>query len=259
MKALHSSEWRRWLVAPLAVVLVAACGASTQITDEELSRRRNELVDRAIAPAVDDTTVVAAMRKVPRHLFVPKELWDEAYENYPLPIGEGQTISQPFIVALMTHLLQLGPKSKVLEIGTGSGYQAAVLAEITPHVYSIEIVEPLGQRAAKDLAAAGYGAVHLRIGDGYLGWPEAAPFDAIIVTCAPDHVPQPLQDQLAEGGRMVIPVGENPDDQELVVIEKKGGELIRKEIVPVRFVPMTGKAEQESATPKSEKNRARLN
>ena len=247
------------LLAPLALALVAACGASTQITDEELTRRRHELVDQAIAPAVADSVVVAAMRKVPRHLFVPRELWDEAYENYPLPIGEDQTISQPFIVALMTHLLQLDPKSKVLEIGTGSGYQAAVLAEITPNVYSIEIVEPLAQRAAKDLAAAGYGDVHLRIGDGYLGWPEAAPFDGILVTCAPDHIPQPLQDQLAEGGRLVIPVGENPDDQELVVIEKKDGQLIRKEIVPVRFVPMTGKAEEESAKPKSGKSRARLN
>ena len=252
--------WRRLLAAPLAVVLIAACGASTtQITDEELARRRNELVDQAIAPAVGDSAVVAAMRKVPRHLFVPKDLVNEAYENNPLPIGEDQTISQPFIVALMTHLLQLGPQSKVLEIGTGSGYQAAVLAEITPNVYSIEIVEPLARRAAKDLAAAGYGGVHLRIGDGYLGWPEAAPFDGILVTCAPDHVPQPLQDQLAEGGRLVIPVGDNPDDQELVVIEKKDGQLIRKGIVPVRFVPMTGKAAEESEAPKSEKSRTRLN
>ncbi|HET9886410.1 MAG TPA: protein-L-isoaspartate(D-aspartate) O-methyltransferase [bacterium] len=261
-----AATMRRLLAAPLAVVLIAACGGastSTPITNEELARRRNELVDRAIAPAIEDSTVVAAMRKVPRHRFVPEDQLNDAYENTPLPIGEDQTISQPFIVALMTHLLKLTPQSKVLEIGTGSGYQAAVLAEITPHVYSIEIVEPLARRAAKDLAAAGYGDVHLRIGDGYLGWPEAAPFDGILVTCAPDHVPQPLQDQLAEGGRLVIPVGDNPDDQELVVIEKNKGELIRKEIVPVRFVPMTGKAAEESAKPKSEskgeKNRTRLN
>ncbi len=247
------------------VLLLAAalsCVASTPLTEDELARRRNELVDQAIVPAIADTAVVAAMRKVPRHRFVPADLQDQAYENYPLPIGEDQTISQPFIVALMTHLCRLTSKSKVLEIGTGSGYQAAVLAEIAGEVYSIEIVEPLGKRAAKDLADAGYGRIHLRIGDGYLGWPEAAPFDAIIVTCAPDHVPQPLQDQLAEGGRMVIPVGENPDDQNLVVIEKKDGALVKKDIIPVRFVPMTGKAEEEEkeepAAPEK-KSGARLN
>jgi protein-L-isoaspartate(D-aspartate) O-methyltransferase len=246
-----------------AILLLAgaiSCVASTPLTEDELSRRRSEMVDHAIAPGIADSAVVAAMRKVPRHLFVPKDLWDQAYENYPLPIGEGQTISQPFIVGLMTQLCRLGPQSKVLEIGTGSGYQAAVLAEIAKDVYSIEIVEPLGKRAAKDLEAAGYGRIHLRIGDGYLGWPEAAPFDAIIVTCAPDHVPRPLQDQLAEGGRMVIPVGENPDDQNLVVIEKMGGNLVKKDIIPVRFVPMTGKAEDGAPEkPAVEKKGARLN
>jgi protein-L-isoaspartate(D-aspartate) O-methyltransferase len=244
----------------LFLAAAISCVASTPLTEDELARRRHELVAQAIAPAIADSTVIAAMRKVPRHRFVPKDLWEEAYENYPLPIGEGQTISQPFIVALMTQLCRLTPKSKVLEIGTGSGYQAAVLAEIAGDVYSIEIVEPLGERAAKDLVAAGYADIHLRIGDGYLGWPEAAPFDAILVTCAPDHVPQPLQDQLAEGGRMVIPVGETSNDQELVVIEKRGGALVRKEIVPVRFVPMTGKAEEGAdEAPAPQKKGARLN
>ncbi len=245
-----------------AILLLAgalSCVASTSLTEQELARRRIEMVDQAIAPAIADSAVVAAMKKVPRHRFVPKDLWDEAYENYPLPIGEDQTISQPFIVGLMTQLCRVGPKSKVLEIGTGSGYQAAVLAEIAGEVYSIEIVEPLGKRAAKDLQATGYGRIHLRIGDGYLGWPEAAPFDAIIVTCAPDHVPQPLKDQLAEGGRMVIPVGENPDDQNLVVIEKRDGVLVKKDIIPVRFVPMTGKAEEATEEPAAGKKGARLN
>lgn len=243
-----------WRAASSAETPVAA------ISDEEFARRRHELVDTAIAPVIADTTVVAAMRKVPRHLFVPAELRADAYANEPLPIGHEQTISQPFIVALMTQLCRTTSKSRVLEIGTGSGYQAAVLAEVAGEVYSIEIVEPLGKRAAKDLKDAGYDRIHLRIGDGYLGWPEAAPFDAILVTCAPENVPTPLQEQLAEGGRLVIPVGEE-GDQDLVVVEKKNGALVKKEIVPVRFVPMTGKAETEhdDAAKKPEKPRTRLN
>lgn len=240
-------SWREAVVAfVVAAGLAPAAFAGPPPTEEELTRRRHELVDAAIAPVVADTAVVAAMRKVPRHRFIPADLWDEAYANHPLPIGEDQTISQPFIVALMTQLCRLDAQSKVLEIGTGSGYQAAVLAELAGEVYSIEIVEPLGRRAAKTLQETGYGDIHLRIGDGYLGWPEAAPFDAILVTCAPEDVPVPLQEQLAEGGRLVIPVGE-AGDQDLVVIEKKDGALVRKEIIPVRFVPMTGKAEEADA------------
>ncbi len=239
--ALAALAW----VAAAGAALAGSAGSAATLTESELARRRNELVDAAVAPVIADTAVVAAMRKVPRHRFVPRDLWDEAYANHPLPIGEDQTISQPFIVALMTQLCRLTPQSKVLEIGTGSGYQAAVLAELAGEVYSIEIVETLGRRAAKDLKDAGYGRIHLRIGDGYLGWPEAAPFDAILVTCAPEDVPAPLLEQLAEGGRLVIPVGEE-GDQDLVVIEKKEGVLVRKEIVPVRFVPMTGKAEEAS-------------
>src|SRR6266850_4704237 len=182
--------------------------------------------------------VMAAMGKVPRHRFVPflQDLF--AYENRPLPIGEGQTISQPYIVALMTDLLDPKPGDIALEVGTGSGYQAAVLAELVAKVYTIEIVEPLALRAEADLKRLGYTNVLVRAGDGYKGWPEAAPFDAVIVTCAPDHVPQPLVDQLKEGGRMIIPVGPL-GDQELFVLQKKAGKVERRAVLPVRFVPMT--------------------
>lgn len=194
------------------------------------------------ARGVSDPRVLAALREVPRHLFVPAEAVASAYEDHPLPIGWSQTISQPFIVAFMTAALELEGHERVLEIGTGSGYQAAVLAECAGEVWSIEIVEPLARRAEQCLRDTGYGAVHLRIGDGYAGWPEAAPFDAILVTAAPDHVPQPLLDQLAEGGRMIVPVGSGA--QELVLIERRGGELTRRSVLPVRFVPMTGQAEE---------------
>ena len=212
-----------------------------------LTERRHEMVRVTIAepedgrPPVTDARVLDAMRTVPRHLFVPPELQAQAYEDRPLSIGHGQTISQPYIVALMTELLDTEPHERVLEVGTGSGYQAAVLAVLVDAVYSIEIVEPLGRSAETALSAAGATNVHLRIGDGYRGWPEAAPFDAIIVTAAPDHVPQPLIDQLAVGGRMVIPVGDAWATQELMLLEKTAdGELRRKRVMPVRFVPLTG-------------------
>jgi protein-L-isoaspartate(D-aspartate) O-methyltransferase len=182
--------------------------------------------------------VVEAMRSVPRHEFVPEEEKDAAYRNRPLPIGHGQTISQPFIVALMTDLLRLEPNDRVLEVGTGSGYQAAVLARLAAEVYSIEIVEPLGLEAAQTLARLGIGNVKTRIGDGYAGWPEHAPYDAIIVTAAPEHIPAQLVAQLRPGGRLVIPVGGL--DQDLRVIEKKpDGTTISTAIIPVRFVPLT--------------------
>jgi protein-L-isoaspartate(D-aspartate) O-methyltransferase len=212
---------------------------SASEAESAYARRRQELVDREIAPEINDRRVLDAMRRVPRHLFVPEELREFAYENRPLPIGEDQTISQPFVVALMTQLLRLDKHSRVLEIGTGSGYQAAVLAELTPEVYTIEILEPLARHAAATLAELGYDKVRVRTGDGYRGWPEAAPFDGILVTCAPEQVPAPLQEQLAEGGRMVIPVGA-AGNQELLLIEKEGGQLVRRAVIPVRFVPMTG-------------------
>lgn len=184
--------------------------------------------------------VMAAMRKVERHRFVPQSLAVSAYENRPLSIGEGQTISQPYIVALMTELLDAKPGDAVLEVGTGSGYQAAVLAEIVASVYTIEIVEPLGRKAAALLSALGYRNVITRIGDGYNGWKEHAPFDGILVTAAPAEVPQPLIDQLKPGGRLVIPVGGRFDVQELLVIEKKtDGSTLTRRTIPVRFVPLT--------------------
>ena len=189
---------------------------------------------------VSDADVLAAMEAVPRHAFVPEKVQGRAYDDRALPIGHGQTISQPYIVGLMSSLLDVDKDARVLEVGTGSGYQAAVLAHLTPHVYSIEIVEPLAERAAKTLRAQGYDHVQLRHGDGYLGWPEAAPFDAIIVTCAPDHLPDPLWEQLKPGGRIVIPVGERGGIQELVVIEKtESGERRSRTIIDVRFVPLT--------------------
>ncbi|MCX7918784.1 MAG: protein-L-isoaspartate(D-aspartate) O-methyltransferase [bacterium] len=190
-----------------------------------------------IARGIQDTTVLAVMRKVPRHLFVPEKYRAEAYNDYPLPIGEGQTISQPYIVALMTESLKLKPQEKVLEIGTGSGYQAAVLAEITKNVYTIEILPSLATTAAKRLTELGYTSVKVKCGDGYQGWKEYAPFDAIIVTCAPEDIPKALVDQLKDGGRMVIPVGEIPN-QMLYLVEKRKGTVVRKGIIPVLFVPM---------------------
>jgi protein-L-isoaspartate(D-aspartate) O-methyltransferase len=185
-----------------------------------------------------DERVLEALRKVPRHAFVPFSRRRAAYRNRPLPIGAGPTISQPYIVALMTDLLELEPDAKVLEIGTGCGYQSAILAELVREVYTIEIIHNLGREAAATLARLGYANVHTRTGDGYRGWPEAAPFDAIIVTAAPDHIPPALIGQMKPGGRLVIPVGTL--SQELMVVRKNGdGSTLNEQIVPVRFVPLT--------------------
>lgn len=189
------------------------------------------------ARGIKDKRVLAAMRRVPRHEFVPEHFRASAYDDCPLPIGHGQTISQPYIVAFMTEQLRPLPTDRVLEIGTGSGYQAAVLAELVAEVYTIEIIEPLAERARTTLARLGYTNVTVRVGDGHKGWPEKAPFDAIIVTCAPEDIPQPLVDQLKDGGRMIIPVGPLWD-QELVLLEKKQGRLTRTDVLAVRFVPM---------------------
>ncbi|OGF99160.1 MAG: protein-L-isoaspartate O-methyltransferase [Candidatus Glassbacteria bacterium RIFCSPLOWO2_12_FULL_58_11] len=192
---------------------------------------------------VKDERVLEALRKVPRHRFVPEDQRDQAYNDYPLPIGYGQTISQPYIVGLMTELLQLKPESRVLEIGTGSGYQAAILAELAREVYTIEIVEPLALSAGSLLESMGYANIKVRAGDGFFGWPENAPFDGIILTAAPEKVPQPLLDQLKEGGRLVIPEGKFYQD--LVVYEKIDGGTRRREVIPVRFVPMTGRTKKK--------------
>jgi len=197
------------------------------------------MVERQLRPrGIDDSRTLRAMAKVPREKFVAKELQARAYEDRPLPIGYGQTISQPFIVAFMTQELKPKPTDRVLEVGTGSGYQAAVLAELVAEVYTIEIVKPLAESAEVRLRELGYKNVHVKAGDGYKGWREHAPFDAIIVTAAPDHVPQPLVEQLKEGGRMIIPVGKT-FAQELYLLEKRGGVVKQTAVIPVKFVPLT--------------------
>jgi protein-L-isoaspartate(D-aspartate) O-methyltransferase len=231
----------------LAAALTAYPGCRDQSQqshdDADMTEERHEMVREQIqARGVHDPRVLDAMREVKRHLFVPSASPDEAYQDFPLPIGEGQTISQPYIVALMTELLDTTPTDRVLEVGTGSGYQAAVLSHLVADVYSIEIVKSLSERAAEHLEEQGYTNVHLRVGDGYNGWPEYAPFDGIIVTAAPPEIPPRLIEQLKDGGRMVVPVGTNY--QELLLIEKKDGELKKRVITAVRFVPMVkGKSE----------------
>lgn len=188
-----------------------------------------------------DPKVMDAMRKVPRHEFIPRQERDKAYENRPLPIGHGQTISQPYIVAIMTDLLEPKRQHKVLEVGTGSGYQAAILAELVAEVFTIEIIEPLGNGAKERLKQLNYKNAHVRVGDGYYGWKEHGPFDGIVVTAAASHIPPPLIQQLKPGGRMVIPVGSRFMVQQLVVVEKDAkGKLTTRQILPVRFVPLTG-------------------
>ena len=189
---------------------------------------------------VTDAQVLSAMESVPRHAFVPAEYLDQAYDDHPLPIGHGQTISQPYIVAVMTELLRLERGSTVLEVGTGSGYQAAVLAELVDHVYSVEVIEALCLQARDRLLRLGYTNVAVRCGDGYYGWEEHAPYDAIIVTCAPDHIPQPLVDQLADGGRMVIPVGPPGAYQVLWQVSREGDQVKSERKMGVAFVPLTG-------------------
>jgi protein-L-isoaspartate(D-aspartate) O-methyltransferase len=238
---------RRQLAAASVLLALPLAGAGMSIADEFRAAERHRMVEEIVALAgvagetgagAIDARVLDAMRKVPRHEFVPGPQKRLAYRNRPLPIGAGQTISQPYIVALMTDLLQLGPSDKVLEIGTGCGYQSAVLAELAGQVHSIEIIGNLGHAATQTLERLGYGNVETRIGDGYAGWPDAAPFDAIIVTAAPDHIPPALVAQLKPGGRLVIPVGTLA--QELMVVRKDAdGATLNETVVPVRFVPLT--------------------
>jgi len=205
--------------------------------DDFASQRRLMVAEQIRARGIDRAEVLRAMNAVPRHLFVPAAMAAEAYQDRPLPIGNEQTISQPYIVALMTQMLAVQPGRRVLEVGTGSGYQAAVLAEMGVDVYSIEIVPELADRAGKLLADLGYHNVHVKTGDGYKGWKEAAPFDGIIVTCAPKKIPEPLKRQLAENGRMVIPVG-GSYIQKLVRLTKKQGRIMQEDVLDVLFVPM---------------------
>lgn len=237
------------IVAGVACDRPASPAANVTPSADPESLRRARMVETQIASrGVRDPRVLAAMREVPRHLFVDPSERNRAYDDNPLPIAGNQTISQPYIVALMTELLDLQPGEKVLEIGTGSGYQSAVLSRLSRDVYSIEIVPELAQAAASRLSALGYKNVTVREADGYRGWPEHAPFDGIIVTAAPERIPQPLLDQLAPGGRMVIPVG--GFFQELKVFRKdSAGNLTEQAILPVRFVPMTGEVEKTPAVP----------
>lgn len=210
---------------------------------EEMRRKRLEMVSRQIAArGIRDADVLEAMRSVPRHLFVPQGLQDRAYGDSPLPIDAGQTISQPYIVALMTELLELEPKQRILEIGTGSGYQAAVLSALVEELYSMEIKEILQRQATERLKRLGYTNVRTRHGDGYYGWPEEAPFDGIIITASVDHVPPPLLEQLADGGKIVLPLGHPFSFQNLVVVTKDGQDVRLRQVTGVLFVPMTGKA-----------------
>lgn len=230
--------------ALLLLLLLGTSCRPAEISAREFAAERERMVKFQIAMrGVTDERVQKAMGKVPREQFVPEELRGRSYADRPLPIGYDQTISQPFIVAFMTEKLALKPTDRVLEIGTGSGYQAAILGELAAEVYTIEIIAPLGKRAEETLGRLGYKNIHVKIGDGYKGWAEHAPYDAVIVTCAPDHVPQPLAEQVREGGRIIIPVGP-AGAQELYSLEKKEGKLRQRAVLPVRFVPMTGEASQ---------------
>lgn len=239
---------RQWLIIGLLVGAGAAgCSRALTVTADFAADRDRMVKEQIVMRGVTDERVLAALRKVPREQFVPEDVRTDSYADGPLPIGYGQTISQPYVVAFMTEKLQPQPKDRVLEVGTGSGYQAALLGELVADVYSIEIVEPLAKSAEETLKRLGYKNVHVKAGDGYKGWPEHAPFDAIIVTCAPDHVPQPLVDQLKEGGRMIIPVGPRLA-QELYVLEKRDGQVRQTAVLDVRFVPMTREAAKEKVT-----------
>ncbi|MCD6506409.1 protein-L-isoaspartate(D-aspartate) O-methyltransferase [Candidatus Poribacteria bacterium] len=231
----------RKAITSILVLLSLIVSSSLFAIDDEVHRlRRAQMVDVLKREGIKDKNVLEAMGEVPRHEFVPKNLTRYAYENRPLPIGYGQTISQPYIVALMTELLKVNKDSVVLEVGTGSGYQAAVLSKLVKKVYTIEIIKELGEPAKKRLRKLGYKNVEVKIGDGYYGWKEHAPFDAIIVTCAARHVPPPLIKQLKPGGRMCIPVGSFLY-QNLILIEKtKEGKLKQRNIIPVMFVPLLG-------------------
>ena len=223
----------------LASLLLLAPAGVWAAADATFERARQHMVERQLkARDITDVAVLRAMLRVPRHRFVSPALASWAYSDRALPIEEGQTISQPYIVALMTQLLELGGSENVLEVGTGSGYQAAVLAELVTRVYTIEILPGLAASAATRLKTLGYSQVTVRAGDGYRGWPEAAPFDAIVVTAGATHIPEALVRQLGEGGRLVIPVGDSSGTQELIQGRKTGGRFVTRVVIPVRFVPL---------------------
>ncbi|MBI5092763.1 MAG: protein-L-isoaspartate(D-aspartate) O-methyltransferase [Candidatus Hydrogenedentes bacterium] len=244
----------------LVVPLLFLCAVAPP--DDEYAAARARMVQQQIAEgdswgreAVTNASVLRAMRAVPRHQFVPPGQVSQAYDDRPLPIGYGQTISQPYIVGKMTELLKVDANSVVLEVGTGSGYQAAILAELVKDVFTIEIISPLAEQASKRLKALGYSRAHARAGDGYFGWADHAPYDGIIVTAAASHIPPPLVEQLKAGGRLIIPVGPPFGLQQLLVLEKrKDGSITQRSVMSVKFVPLTGRKEgQESASPRAAK------
>jgi protein-L-isoaspartate(D-aspartate) O-methyltransferase len=229
--------------ASLIFLFLAPAAFFPTAQNEEVfyAKKRREMVEQQLrARDITDRRVLEVMGQIPRHLFIPPSLRGEAYEDFPLPIEEGQTISQPYIVALMTQCLELKGNERVLEVGTGSGYQAAVLSQLAALVYSIEISEPLAKKAADTLRGLGYNRVEVKCGDGYFGWPERAPFDAVIVTCAASRIPDPLFQQLREGGRLIIPIGQEGDVQTLTLVRKIKDKLQIEHLSLVRFVPMTG-------------------
>ncbi|HEU5116582.1 MAG TPA: protein-L-isoaspartate(D-aspartate) O-methyltransferase [Isosphaeraceae bacterium] len=238
----------------LSLILVWATTGLAQKEDspaqeasDPFASARNRMVDRHLAErGIKDPRVLKAFRTVPRHLYVPEEYRRLAYEDESIPIGEGQTITPTYDVAFMTEVLQPKPTDKVYEVGTGSGYQASILGQLVKDVYSVEIHKPLGERAAALIKRLGYTNIHTKVGDGYAGWPEEAPFDAIIVTCAPEKIPPPLVEQLKEGGRLVIPLGTRYD-QAVYLYLKKDGKLVGEKLIPTLFVPMTGRAQKEAA------------
>jgi protein-L-isoaspartate(D-aspartate) O-methyltransferase len=223
-----------------ASTVLVGCMTAAQSSESDLRARRHEMVEQQIRQrGVTDARVLQAMRTVPRERFVPPELLRQAYDDGPLPIGAGQTISQPYIVAYMTEALKVAPSHKVLEVGTGSGYQAAVLSELVRDVYTIEIIPELARRAEGVLRELNRNNVHIRAGDGYAGWPEQAPFDRIMVTAAPEEIPRPLVEQLAAGGRLVAPVGAQGGPQWMTIVEKTTNGVVEKRTIPVQFVPFT--------------------
>lgn len=235
-------ELRFWLLVLPVIAFEIGCSAQN---DHNFNVKRMQMVEKQIiSRGITDKATIEACMKVPRHRFVLPQYINSAYNDSPLPIEEGQTISQPYIVAFMTEALNLKRTHKVLEIGTGSGYQAAILGEICDSVFTIEIFPKLGNKAIELFAELGYKNIFVKIGDGYKGWAEHAPFDAIIVTCAPSNIPEPLKNQLAEGGRMIIPVGET-HFQSLILLEKKKGKLREEKVLPVRFVPMINEKGKE--------------
>ena len=237
------TERRLPVLAVLAVVAVACLGGDGASGADRYTEARRRMVEEIRQRDIDRTDVLSALSRVERHRFVPEAVRPSAYDDTALPIGYDQTISQPYVVALMTSLLNVGRGDKVLEIGTGSGYQAAVLAEIVDQVYTIEILAPLGHQAERILRTLGYANIHVRIGDGYRGWPEKAPFDAILVTAAPPQVPRPLLEQVKVGGRIVLPVGQGWQDLR-VMTRLRDGSFETRSVAPVRFVPMTGQAQR---------------